>query len=77
MESIYPELALCVSINECAGTDTVILSISEVSEGTVSLEADFIPVREKGGGWLKSRNCCIALHGGRGGLKTPKRLCII
>ena len=37
MESIYPELALCGSKNECARTDTVFFTISEVSEGTVSL----------------------------------------
>ena len=39
MESIYPELALCGRKNECARTDTVFFSISEVSEGTVSLLA--------------------------------------
>ena len=38
MESIYPELALCGSKNECARTDTVFCSISEVSKGTVSLK---------------------------------------
>ena len=37
MESIYPELALCGRKNECAKYDTVFSSISEVSEGTVSL----------------------------------------
>ena len=37
MESIYPELALCGSKHECARTDTVFLHLSEVSEGTVSL----------------------------------------
>ena len=37
MESIYPELALCGSKNECARTDTVFFTISEFSEGTVSL----------------------------------------
>ena len=37
MESIYPELALCGRLNECARTDTVFPPISEVSEGTVSL----------------------------------------
>ena len=37
MESIYPELALCGSKNECARTDTVFVHLSEVSEGTVSL----------------------------------------
>ena len=36
MESIYPELALCGSKNECARTETVFSPISEVSEGTVS-----------------------------------------
>ena len=38
MESIYTELALYGSINECAKTDTVFLTISEVCDGTVSLK---------------------------------------
>ena len=37
MESIYSELALCGSKNECARTDTVFVHLSEVSKGTVSL----------------------------------------
>ena len=37
-EGIYPELSLCGGKNECARTDTVFFPISEVSEGTVSLE---------------------------------------
>ena len=37
MESIYSELALSGSKNECARTDTVFFPISEVSDGTVSL----------------------------------------
>ena len=37
MESIYTELALNGSNNECARTDTVFLPISEVCDGTVSL----------------------------------------
>ena len=37
MESIYTELALYGSKNECASTDTVFLPISEVCDGTVSL----------------------------------------
>ena len=37
MESIYPELALCGSKNECARTNLVFLHLSEDSEGTVSL----------------------------------------
>ena len=37
MESIYTELALYGSKNECARTDTVFLPISEVCNGTVSL----------------------------------------
>ena len=37
MESIYPELALSGSDNECVRTDTVFFPISEVSKGTVSL----------------------------------------
>ena len=40
MESIYPELALCGSKNECGRTETVFLNLSEVSEGTVSLSED-------------------------------------
>ena len=38
MESIYPELALCGSKNECARTNTVFFPISGVSDGTVSLK---------------------------------------
>ena len=37
MESIYPELALHGSKNECAKTDNVFSLISEVCDGTVSL----------------------------------------
>ena len=37
MESIYTELALYGSKNECARTDNVIFPISEVCDGTVSL----------------------------------------
>ena len=37
MESVYPELALCGSTNECARTDPVFFCISEVNNGTVSL----------------------------------------
>ena len=37
MGSIYTELALCGSKNECARTDTVFLQLSGVSEGMVSL----------------------------------------
>ena len=37
MESVNTELALYCSKNECAKTDTVFLSISEVCDGTVSL----------------------------------------
>ena len=37
MESIYTELALYDSKNECARTDTVFLPISEVCDGKVSL----------------------------------------
>ena len=37
MESIFPELALYGSTNECARTDTVLKLISEVCNGTVSL----------------------------------------
>ena len=38
MESIYTELALYGSKNECDRTDTVFLPISEVGVGTVSLD---------------------------------------
>ena len=38
MESIYTELALYDSKNECARSDTVFLPISEVCHGKVSLE---------------------------------------
>ena len=37
MESIYTELALYGSKNECARTDNVFSPISEVRDGTVSL----------------------------------------
>ena len=37
MESIYTELALYGSKNECARTNTVFLPISEVCDGKVSL----------------------------------------
>ena len=37
MESTYTKLALYGSKNECARTDTVVLPISEVCDGTVSL----------------------------------------
>ena len=39
MESIYTELALYSSTNECAMTDTVFLPISEVCDGKVSLDS--------------------------------------
>ena len=38
MESIYTELALFGSTNDCARTDSVYLPISEVCNGTVSLQ---------------------------------------
>ena len=37
MESIYPELALCCSQNECIRTDNDFFPIYEVSRGMVSL----------------------------------------
>ena len=37
MESIYTELALYGSINECARTDNVFFPISEICDGTISL----------------------------------------
>ena len=39
MESLNPELALYGSKNECARTNIVLLPISEVSTGAVSLRA--------------------------------------
>ena len=48
MKSIYPELALCGSKNECATTDTVFFRISETSNGTISLEdlrLSYVPVK--------------------------------
>ena len=44
MESIYTELALYGSKHKCARTDTVFLTISEVCDGTVSLEKKVFPV---------------------------------
>ena len=38
MESIYTELALNASKYECARTDNVFSTISEVCDGTVSIE---------------------------------------
>ena len=38
MESIYTELALYGSRNECARTNTVFLPISEVCDGKISLD---------------------------------------
>ena len=37
MDSIYTELALYGSKNECTRTDTVFLPVSEVCDGKVSL----------------------------------------
>ena len=42
MESIYTELALYGSKKVCARTDNVFPPISEVYDGTVSLDTDFI-----------------------------------
>ena len=42
MESVYTELALHGSKNECARTDTVFLPISEVCDGTVYLRNFFL-----------------------------------
>ena len=39
MESIYAELALYGSKNECARADTVFLHLSKVCNGTVSLDS--------------------------------------
>ena len=40
MESIYTKLILYGSNNECARTDNVFFSISEICDGTVSLVTD-------------------------------------
>ena len=42
MESIYCELALDGSKNECARTDTVILPIYEVCNGTGALTVELL-----------------------------------
>ena len=42
MESIYPELALCGSKNECARTDTVFFPISQVCTRGVTLIIELI-----------------------------------
>ena len=44
MESIYPELAPCGSNNLCARTDPVLLHLSDVSKGTVSLNIPIVAV---------------------------------
>ena len=44
MESIDTELALYGSTNECARTDTVLLPISEVCNGTVSISASILNI---------------------------------
>ena len=41
LESIHTELALYCSKNKCARTDIVFLSITEVCNGTVSLNTKF------------------------------------
>ena len=41
MKSLYTDLALYGSKNECATTDNVVSSIYEVCDDTVSLENDF------------------------------------
>ena len=43
METIYTELALYGSKNECARTYTVFLPISQVYNGKVSLGATLVP----------------------------------
>ena len=42
MENIYTKLALYGNKNECGRTDTVFLPISEVCNGTVSLNKSFL-----------------------------------
>ena len=42
MECVYPELALCVITKYCARTGTVFFPISEVSQGTVSLNKLYV-----------------------------------
>ena len=44
MESICTDLALYGSKNECSRTDTVFLPISEVCNGTVSLDLGYSTV---------------------------------
>ena len=44
MESTYTELALYGSTIECATTDNVFFTISEVCDGTVSLQEIALPV---------------------------------
>ena len=44
MEGVYANLALCGGGDECAGTGTVFLPITEVCNGTVSLIYLFPPV---------------------------------
>ena len=46
MESIYTDLALYGSKNECARTDTVFLPISEVCNGKASLRPKALAVEE-------------------------------
>ena len=47
METIYAELALFGRKDECARTDTVLLPISEVCDGTVSLGSIRLEARLK------------------------------
>ena len=50
MESIYTELALYGSKDECARTDHVYFPISEVCDGTVSLTVtEWVNLSKKGG----------------------------
>ena len=55
MQSIYTELALYGSTNECARTDTVFLPISEVCDGTVSLRI-FYPDEQNDSFYMKLSN---------------------
>ena len=62
MESIYTELALYGSKNECARTDTIFLLISEVCNGKVSLAVSsvcIVTIRLKYGFSLHTVNCAL------------------
>ena len=63
MESIYPKFSLYGGTNECARTNTLLLPLSEVSTGAVSLDLKLcqVPFEECGTSYKNScknvRNC--------------------